>query len=95
MKGIRRGNCYTSSEAIYHLLGGRSRGWKSMVVRHEGDTHWFLQRTIFGLPEILDITAKQFKNEPPYHKARACGFLTRRPSKRANALMKAMLWQKI
>ena len=89
----RRGNCYATSEAVYHLLGGKRNGWKPMRVRHEGDTHWFLAKRMFGTWVYLDLTASQFKNPPPYHKARGAGFLTKKPSKRGREMMRRMVWQ--
>lgn len=85
-----RGNCYVTSEALYHLLGGAAAGWKPMTLRHEGDTHWFL-RHASGL--VLDATASQFKRPPDYSKARGRGFLTRKPSRRAQELMQNLTWQ--
>jgi hypothetical protein len=78
---MRRGNCYVTSEALYHLLGGRNAGWKPMRVHHEGDTHWFLVNT--KTYQLLDPTVSQFKTAPEYNKAIGCGFLTKGPSKRA------------
>lgn len=86
----RRGNCYHTSEALYHLLGGKDAGWKPMVMHHENDTHWFLKHSS-GM--IIDATVKQFKTKPDYTKAKGCGFLTKKPSKRAQALMEDMIWQ--
>lgn len=86
-----RGNCYVTCEALYHLLGGRSAGYKPMTVRHEGEVHWFLMH-VSGL--VLDPTASQFKSPPPYHRARGRGFLTRQPSKRARVMMDRLVWQK-
>lgn len=85
-----RGNCYVTSEAVYHLLGGKEHGWHSMCMRHEGDTHWFLQHNN-GM--ILDLTVSQFKKKPNYTKARRRAFLTKLPSKRAQSLMDQMVWQ--
>jgi hypothetical protein len=85
-----RGNCYVTSEAIYHLIGGKRAGWKPMRMRHEGETHWFLQHES-GM--VLDATAAQFTRIPDYTKARGCGFLTKKPSARAVALMGRMVWQ--
>ena len=85
-----RGNCYVTSEALYHLLGGKAAWWKPMRVRHEGDMHWFLRNVLTG--QILDATAVQFKTKPPYDKAVGCGFLTKKPSKRAASMMKRMVW---
>lgn len=85
-----RGNCYVTSEAVYHLLGGKKAGWKPMRIKHEGDTHWFLKHES-GM--ILDLTKSQFKNAVPYDKACGSGFLTNHPSKRARQLMQQMVWQ--
>lgn len=87
----RRGNCYICSEAAFWLLGGKAAGWVPMNLRHEGDSHWFLFNRDTG--QILDLTAAQFRTPPPYEKAVARGFLTKQPSKRAQALMDRMLWQ--
>ncbi len=38
----KRGNCYVTCEALYHLLGGKARGWTPHTVRHEGTVHWYL-----------------------------------------------------
>ena len=85
-----RGNCYVACEALYHLLGGKQAGYKPMRVKHEVDTHWFLVHQS-GLR--IDPTASQFKKAPPYDKAVGCGFLTKKPSKRAEELMGRMVWQ--
>ena len=86
-----RGNCYVTSEALYHLLGGKAAGWQAMRLRWEGDTHWFLRNVRTN--QIVDATARQFDRVPDYSRAVATGFLTHRPSKRAVSLMKRMLWQ--
>lgn len=86
---LRRGNCYVTSEALYHLLGGKGAGWTPMTVRHEGSVHWFLRHDS-GL--VLDPTKWQFSSEPPYHRARGRGFLTREPSRRARIMMRSMVW---
>lgn len=87
---MNRGNCYVTCEALYHLLGGKSMGWKPMTIHHEGDTHWFLINTLSG--QRLDPTVSQFKTTPNYEKARGRGFLTKSPSKRARLLMNKMVW---
>lgn len=104
-----RGNCYVCVEALYHCLGGRAAGLTPHVVKHEGDTHWYLVLNVktgasslgMGGVEhdeyqqvIIDPTVSQFKTKPPYHLGRGCGFLTKFPSKRAKALMEVMIWQK-
>lgn len=84
-----RGNCYVTSEALYHLLGGKAAGWKAMRMKHEGDTHWFLKNGEL----IVDATVAQFKTKPDYSKAIGTGFLTKNPSKRAQQMMESMVWQ--
>jgi hypothetical protein len=98
---MRRGNCYVTCEALYHLLndaikrnGGPRRFWKPETVRHEGDVHWYLVAPLLN-NMVLDPTASQFKTPVPYHKGRGRGFLTKKPSKRARALMKTLVWQEI
>lgn len=86
-----KGNCYVTSEALFHLLGGKSEGWQAMRMRWEGNTHWFIRNTRTG--QIVDATKAQFTNQPDYSKAVATGFLTRFPSKRAYSMMKRMVWQ--
>jgi hypothetical protein len=86
-----RGNCYASSEALYHLFGGKEAGWKPTVLRHEGSTHWYLTHRS-GL--VVDPTAAQFRKPPDYSKGRGCGFLTKKPSRRARRIMDILLWQR-
>lgn len=71
------------AEAFYHKLGGKKAGWKPCVVKHNGQTHWYLKH-ISGL--ILDPTATQFIDYP-YDKGKGCGFLTKKPSKRAKTIL--------
>ena len=87
----QRENCYVTSEALYHLLGGKRTGWIPQVMHlGDGGTHWFLKHKS-GL--IVDATAKQFRSKPRYSLAKGFGFLTKRPSKRAKALMEQLVWQ--
>lgn len=91
----RKGNCYVTCEALYHLLGGKKVGLKPMVMRHEGSTHWFLLKESQGPTHyrfVIDPTAHQFKTKPNYSLARGCGFLTRKPSKRAAKLMEQLIY---
>lgn len=86
------GNCYTTSEALYHLLGGKAAGWKPMFVYVNGGPHWFLKHQT-GV--IVDATAAQFGHDgemPDYSKARGKGFLTRLPSRRARRLMATLVF---
>lgn len=86
-----RGNCYVTSEALYHLLGGKKAGWKPMRVKTATDMHWFLKHES-GV--ILDATKIQFGSRPPdYRLAVGCGFLTKKPSRRAQEMMACMVWQ--
>jgi hypothetical protein len=87
---MARGNCYVTSEALFHLLGGKRAGWTPMRLRVGRETHWFLRHTS-GL--VIDVTSRQFPRAPRYAKARGCGFLTRRPSRRARTLMRQLVWQ--
>lgn len=99
---MRRGNCYVASEALYHILGGPKGWWKPMVMKTKTDTHWFLKHKTLGI--VLDPSRRQFKRRnfnypnmdrwtPDYKLARGCGFLTKKPSKRAKALIKELTWQ--
>lgn len=102
-KKKRRGNCYVTCEALYHLLGGKKARLVPHTLRHEGDTHWYLvlkQPTMFlgnkpveFMELIIDPTASQFKTRPQYGNGRGTGFLTKKPSKRAREMMKRMVWQ--
>lgn len=104
----RRGNCYVTCEALYHLLGGREAGYVPHRLQHEGDTHWYLVRTVrvrspAGLPlrgvwemtkeVVIDPTSSQFKTPPDYSKGVGAGFMTKGPSKRAREMMERMVWQ--
>lgn len=91
---MRRGNCYVTCEALYHLLGGKKVGWVPCVVKVNGQTHWYLESRMWdgSVWLRLDPTAKQFKDPVDYSKGRGCGFLTKAPSKKARKLMNKMLW---
>lgn len=79
------GHCYVASEALYHLTDRRYHpkcGKDSNNVNH-----WWLEDDDGN---ILDVTAKQYTDDgqsPPYNKRKSLGFLTKRPSKRAQTLM--------
>jgi hypothetical protein len=83
------GHCYVAAEAAFHLLGGKSSGFTPHTARDSGgDTHWWLHNKETW--EILDPTAGQYSKrelQVLYRKGRACGFLTVKPSKRAQTLM--------
>ena len=76
-------HCYVASEVLYHRLGGKEAGLKPMHMRVDGVSHWFLK---WG-DVILDPTVDQFNTVPDYESARGRGFLTKKPSKRAQAVL--------
>jgi hypothetical protein len=82
------GHCYSASEALFHFLGGKPAGLVAFVARdHEGGTHWWLKDKDGN---ILDPTKAQytaFGRQPPYATGRAVGFLTKKPSRRAQIVM--------
>lgn len=85
------GWCYAASEAAYHLLGGKEAGYTPMVASYYIDlqrfTHWWLRR-----PDgtVLDITEGQFPYPFKYSWGKGCGFLTKKPSKRAQEIIDAL-----
>ena len=85
------GNCYATSEALYHLLGGKDAGWTPMQMKHEKVSHWFLRHSS-GL--VLDVTAQQFDTPPDHSTARGREFMTKEPSERARDLMHQLLWSR-
>lgn len=89
---MKRGNCYVATEALWHILGGRHSQWEVKRLKTPDDNHWFLQHKLFG--SILDPSRLQFGGHfPHYHKAVGAAFLTKKPSKRAAALMETLTWQ--
>lgn len=80
------GHCYAGAEAAFYLLGGSKAGWQARVLRlPQGGTHWFIENTRTG--DRIDPTALQFKNAPAYCDAKPIGFLTKKPSKAAQAIL--------
>ena len=102
MRNVKRGNCYVATEALYHILGGKSGAWKPKRMKIGSETHWFLEHKFWRIridASRLQFTAKQRKKleamfeEGSYDKAVGSGFLTKRPSKRARKLIKQLTWQ--
>lgn len=71
------GWCYSASEALYYLAGGKDAGLKPMQCALIDDTtgdrisHWWLtdeEGTVY------DLTAAQFPYEWPYHLGKGRGF---------------------
>lgn len=81
------GHCYILSELFWHFLGGKGCGYVPQVLKWEGNTHWYLKGS---KNKILDLSAEQFKTPPDYSKGKGCGFLTKKPSKRARVLFERM-----
>lgn len=79
------GHCYVAPEALYHLVGGADGDYVPCVVSHEGSTHWFLRNKRTG--RRIDLTSAQFQTPVPYARAKGCGFLTRKPSRRAQVVL--------
>jgi hypothetical protein len=87
------GYCSTATEALYYLLGGKAAGWKAVVAKHEGGSHWWLEGPN---GEIVDATASQFKTPVPYKKGRGIGFQTYPlPSKNAALVIDRVLETRI
>jgi len=78
------GYCYIASEAFYHMIGGKESGFIPCTIKHEDVSHWYLKHTS---GKIVDITKLQFKTTPDYNKGRGRGFLTKRPSKKAQIII--------
>ncbi len=78
-----RGYCYVASEAIWHLLGGKSSRYQPHRIVHEGRPHWYLMSDT----DVIDVTACQFRSRVPYRDGKRRAFITRRPSRRARLLM--------
>jgi hypothetical protein len=85
------GHCYVASEALWHLLGGRESDYFPHVLRHNGDTHWFLKSSA---GKVVDITCKQFSLSPDYAIATRCSFLTEKPSQRCRKLLDKLVDEK-
>jgi hypothetical protein len=81
------GHCYVASEAFFHLAGGLEN-WKVYRIKHDGTSHWFLKNRHEGY--VVDLTAEQFDTPVEYEKATATGFLTIRPSRRAERVMQCV-----
>jgi len=54
------------------------------MVKHEGVNYWYVK---YKSGNIIDITADQFRKLPDYGKGRGRGFLTKKPSKKAQVVI--------
>lgn len=79
------GHCYIATEALFHLYG-KTHGYTPRVTRIADETHWWLENQN---GDILDPTADQLPKKFNYQ-GRACGFLTKNPSKRCQTLVERM-----
>lgn len=78
------GMCYVASEALFHLMPNR---YKPMHVNVNGVSHWYLIEKNSGA--VVDLTYSQF-DAVPYEQGRGRGFMTRKPSKRAQVIIDAV-----
>jgi len=62
--------------------------YKSYFIQHEGEPHWFLREITTG--KVIDPTASQFNTPVPYDLCIGKGFLTKKPSKRAQIVIDRM-----
>jgi hypothetical protein len=91
--GRVNGHCYIAAEALYHMLGGKAKGYTPVVLSYKtwpagldpGETHWFI---VDQHGKVLDPTQEQFDGKIPYGSGKRIGFLTKRPSKRALVIMR-------
>lgn len=78
------GLCYTVSESMYHLTGGKDV-WTPKQMEYEGVSHWFLVHKESG--NVFDLTEEQFESSVPHSQARGRGFCTGNPSNRSSTLI--------
>ncbi len=85
------GHCYVATEVLYHLMG--SNEVKPCCGKDKkGIVHWWLQYKKSG--KIIDATSDQYFSKgitPPYEVGKGCGFLTKKPSKRASVVLNRIL----
>jgi len=95
------GCCYVATEALYHMWG-KANGFEPVRVSYSLGTqtgsHWFLRHGLY-MNHVIDLTADQFTILPPgrvpkYADAVGCGFLTKKPSKRAQQIIDAVRGKK-
>jgi hypothetical protein len=65
--------CYSVSEAVYYLAGGKAVGLTPMRLKISGEDqcHWFLRGP---WKEIIDLTAGQYDKPLDYRQAKGSGF---------------------
>jgi hypothetical protein len=81
------GHCYVATETLFYLLNDKD--FKPKRARDKNNiVHWWLEN--IKTKEILDVTSEQYYlvgENPPYEDGKFGGFLTKLPSKRAEALI--------
>jgi hypothetical protein len=89
------GHDYSTSEALFYLLGGKSSNLTlqsaSFEKNGEAHTHWWI-KSHDG--QILDPTAEQFYamgKEPPYEQGKKVDFLTKEPSKKTITIINRII----
>lgn len=78
------GQCYSASEALFHLMGGQCSKLTPIQGIWEGQSHWALRRAD---GHIIDLTIEQFIVIPDYTLFRGRGFLTKDPSIKAQSII--------
>jgi len=62
------GHCYVASEALYHLLGGKAKGYRAVNLSKKAaprfGPHWWVENPS---GEVIDVTAEQFAEPVPYY----------------------------
>jgi hypothetical protein len=78
-------HCYHAAEAVYHLAGGKRSGLVPVSGKLRGGTHWWLLDRKTG--EVVDPTSGQLPRGYDYGKGTPRGFLTAKPSQRAQVVI--------
>jgi hypothetical protein len=86
---LMRGQCYVACEVLRH--GKLCDMVVPTTVRVNGEVHWFLQSKLYGF--VVDPTADQFDEPVPYSLGVGRGFLTKKPSKRAQKVLERLGWE--
>jgi hypothetical protein len=94
--GDPRDQCYAASEAVWHLTGKVLQPRVMPPPVTGGRNHWFLRyRQRYrqwgsSRTGIVDPTVHQFTEVPAYYTGKGCGFLTKKPSKKAQKIIDAV-----
>ena len=84
------GHCYAAAESFYYMCAGEL-GFAPMRAKDDaGVVHWWLESRMFP-GRRLDPTSAQYASvgkQPPYERGKFGGFLTSKPSKRAQEIIR-------